>query len=287
MSREVWSALSQRAPIPNERPGRAPPAARHRRLRHLPRRLRPDRHREVGHPHRRSPGWCRIGTGARDQRRRSGLLLRGDRRRLERRLPTPRHDDHRQRHARDRDLRVPCDLGGQTGPRSALPADGAADPHHRGGLSAAGQRHHRPADRAGHHPAVQAVGPARGALPAGGGVRLEHRRHRHPGRRPAEHHHRQPRRPVIQRLPGPPGSGRRRPGRRPDRAVPLAVRRRVPHRRGTGRRDPRAQRAGGHQGSPPAGAVAGGARPRASRVRAQPGTRLRSHRSWRCSAPDC
>ena len=29
-------------------------------------------------------------------------------------------------------------------------------------------------------------------VPAGRGVRLEHRRHRDPGRRPAEHHHRQP-----------------------------------------------------------------------------------------------
>ena len=34
-------------------------------------------------------------------------------------------------HARDRGLRVPRDLGGQAGPRPALPADGAADPDHR------------------------------------------------------------------------------------------------------------------------------------------------------------
>ena len=31
-------------------------------------------------------------------------------------------------------------------------------------------------------------------------VRLQHRRRRHPGRRPAEHHHRQPRGLVVQRL---------------------------------------------------------------------------------------
>ena len=38
-------------------------------------------------------------------------------------------------------------------------------------------------------------------VPAGRGAGLEHRRHRDPGRRPAQHHHRQPGRPVVHRLP--------------------------------------------------------------------------------------
>ena len=41
------------------------------------------------------------------------------------------------------------------------------------------------------------------AVPDLAGVRVEHRRHGHADRRPAEHHHRQPRRPDVQRLPRP------------------------------------------------------------------------------------
>ena len=36
------------------------------------------------------------------------------------------------------------------------------------------------------------LGAAAGAVPHRRGDGVEHRRHRHPGRRPAEHHHRQP-----------------------------------------------------------------------------------------------
>ena len=92
---------------------------------------------------------------------------------------------------------------------------------------------------------------------------------------------------TVQRLPAPPGPGRRRPARPADRAVPMAVRRRLPHRREAGRPDPRPERAGGHRGPPPAGAVTHGARHRPGRLRPEPGPRLRSPPSWPCSAPGC
>ena len=41
-----------------------------------------------------------------------------------------------------------------------------------------------------------------GAVPDRRGVRLQHRRRVNPGRRPTEHHHRQPGGPVVQRLSG-------------------------------------------------------------------------------------
>ncbi len=55
------------------------------------------------------------------------------------------------------------------------------------------------------------------------GAGLQHRRRGDPGRRPAQHHHRQPGRPDVQRLPGPHAAGR---GDRPGglrRDGPLAV----------------------------------------------------------------
>ena len=55
-------------------------------------------------------------------------------------------------------------------------------------------------------PATRAAGDP---VPDRGGVRGQYRRHRDAGRRPAEHHHRQPREPHVQRLPDPPGTGRR------------------------------------------------------------------------------
>ena len=156
-----------------------------------------------------------------------------------------------------------------------VPVDGAADHHHRGRVGAAGQRHHRAAGRPGDDPAVPAPGAAGGPVPARRGVRVQRRGHRHPGRRSAEHHHRQPRRAVVQRLPDPPRPGRGRAGRTAHRAVPLAVRRRLPRRRGTGGRDHGPRRAGSDQGQAAARAVAGRARGGAGRVRPQPQLRLR------------
>ena len=114
----------------------------------------------------------------------------------------------------DRRLRVPRDLGRQTRPRPALRDDGDAGRHHRRGLGAARQRHHGAADRPGDPAGVRPAGPAAGAVPDRRGAGLQHRRHRDPGRRPAQHHHRQPGRPVLQRLPGQP---------RPDRRCSLLV----------------------------------------------------------------
>src|SRR4051794_9361442 len=65
--------------------------------------------------------------------------------------------------------------------------------------------------------------PPRRPLPHRGSLRLQHRRPRHPGRRPAEHPPRQPGRPDLQRLPGPPGPHRRGPRRDPSGAVPHHV----------------------------------------------------------------
>ncbi len=75
---------------------------------------------------------------------------------------------------------------------------------------------------------------------------------------------------------------------RADRAVPVAVRRRVPHRRGTGRGDPGPQRAGGDQG--PAACSCSRWSCSAScwsRSSLSHSARLRSRRWWRCSAPGC
>ena len=109
--------------------------------------------------------------------------------------------------------------------------DGAAGADHRRRLGAAGQRHHGAADRAGDAAGVRPAGSAAGAVPDRRGVGLQHRRHRDPGRRPAEHHHRQPGRAVLQRLPGQPRARHRaRAGRLP-RPVPGPVPVRVPLRR--------------------------------------------------------
>ena len=62
-----------------------------------------------------------------------------------------------------------------------------------------------------------------GPVPDRRGARLQHRRHRDADRRPAEHHHRQPGRPVLQRLPGQPGAARARADRGLRWAVPGAL----------------------------------------------------------------
>ena len=54
-----------------------------------------------------------------------------------------------------RRLRVPGDLGGQTGPRPPVPGHGDPGADHRGRLGAARQRHHGAADRAGHVPGLR------------------------------------------------------------------------------------------------------------------------------------
>ena len=56
----------------------------------------------------------------------------------------------------------------------------------------------------------------------------------HPDRRPPEHHHRQPLRPVVQRLPAQPGPHRGPGHRRVHRHPPAAVPRLLPRRSGTG-----------------------------------------------------
>ena len=50
------------------------------------------------------------------------------------------------------------------------------------------------------------LGVSAGPVPDRGGDGLEHRWHRHLDRRPSEHHHRQPVRARLQRLPGQPGA---------------------------------------------------------------------------------
>ena len=112
-------------------------------------------------------------------------------------------DGHRRRPQADRPLRIPCTVGGTEVRRTPLQAARPAHPGHRHRLSHPRQRHLRPARRPG-----DAVGlpPARAgsrAVPHLTDPGLQHRRHGDPDRRPAEHHHRQPGRAELRRLPGP------------------------------------------------------------------------------------
>ena len=80
------------------------------------------------------------------------------------------------------------------------------------------------------------LGRPAGPVPDRRGDGLQHRRHRHADRRPAEHHHRQPVRAELQRLPGQPGAADHRAGRGAHRDVPVDVPVRLRLRRGPGRR---------------------------------------------------
>src|SRR5690606_9772637 len=80
------------------------------------------RHR-TRRPRRRRPRRRRGHGPVRDRRRGDGLLLRRDRRRLERHLPAAGDDDHRQRLQADGVLRVPRDLGGAAFGGTPVPAD--------------------------------------------------------------------------------------------------------------------------------------------------------------------
>ena len=85
----------------------------------------------------------------------------------------------------------------------------------------------------------------------------QHRRHRHPDRRPAEHHHRQPGRPVVQRLPGQPGPDRRHPDRRVRASWPASCSaRRSRYDAERARRRDGARRAGRHPRPPAAWSAA-------------------------------
>ena len=188
-------------------------------------------------------------------RREHGVLQRGHRGRLERHLPAARDDDHRQHRQADRGVRVPGDLVGQAGPGPAVRGDGDADRDHRAGLGAAGQRDDGAAGGPGDPAGVRPAGRHAGPVPDRRGDGLQHRRHRHPDRRPAEHHHRQPVRAGLQRLPGQPGAADHRPGRRAGAAVPVDVPVGLRLRREARREGDAARRARGHQGQAPAGAV--------------------------------
>ncbi len=95
---------------------------------------------------------------------------------------------------------------------------------------------------------------------------LQHRGHRHPGRRPAQHHHRQPRGPELQRLPGPPGPHRAGPDGGVHRNVPglVPVGVSLRPRPGVGTDGP--GRAGGDPRPRAAAALRGGARLRHGRL---------------------
>jgi hypothetical protein len=82
--------------------------------------------------------------------------------------------------------------------------------------------------------------------------RQQHRRHRHPGRRPTEHHHRQPRRAVLHRLPGPSRAAGDRAHAGVHRAVPGHVPVGLHLRRIQGRSGHGAERAGGDPRPPTA-----------------------------------
>ena len=166
------------------------------------------RHREVL-PHRGGAAGCGRHGGHRLGPRTRHLLLRGHRDRLERHLLAVRDDGDRRHPPPDGRLRVPGHLVRTTSPRTPVPDDGAAGPHHRRRLGVPRQRDHRAVDRTGDSAAVRSTRPGPGAVPAGRGHGQQHRRHRHADRRPAQHHHREPGGPGLQRLPGPPHPHRR------------------------------------------------------------------------------
>ena len=171
------------------------PSARHDDLRHrgLRDRLWTDRRR------RRSTGSPSPSTGAglmlaRGRRRlRAGLPRTRDRGRLGGHLPAARDDDHRRRPQPHRRVRVRRHPRREVRPRPPVPRHGAADPHHRRRVRRARQRDHGAARRARDAAGLQPARTQPGALPAGRGLRVQHRRHRDSHRRPAQHHHRRPR----------------------------------------------------------------------------------------------
>ena len=96
---------------------------------------------------------------------------------------------------------------------------------------------------------------------------VQHRRHGDAHRRPAEHHHRQPSRADLQRLPDPLAADHRRPARRVRAAGRLLFRHRLssPSTPGAARRHPPARRDHRHAA---AGALPGRAGARHGRLRA-------------------
>ena len=174
----------------------------------------PDRHLRRDHDRAGQPRHRRAARRRPDDPDRRHHPGAGDRRRgFQHPGAAHRHDAAGRHRPQERHVPVPRDLVGQGGqgpalghPRPALAGDGAR-------LGPARQRHHRPADRAGHARHHRAAEGAALPLPVHGDPRLQHRRHRHPHRRSPQHHHRLGRRPVVQRLRGQPGAGdRRRPG---------------------------------------------------------------------------
>ena len=169
----------------------------------LHRHLRPHRHRARPPGRRRARRRRRHGRD-RPGRRRDGVLRGAHRRRLERHLPALRDDGHRRRPQADRALRVPRAVGGAEVGRAPLQAARAARPRHaprsrRSSTTSPACCWSRPVTLS----VCRRLDLPPGAVPDLADPRLQHRRHVDPHRRPAQHHHRQPRGPELRRLPRP------------------------------------------------------------------------------------
>ena len=116
--------------------------------------------------------------------------------------PAAGHDGDRRRPAPHRGLRVHRHLGGQTCQRFGPAGDDPAGPDHRGRLGPARQCHHGPAHRPGHPAGLRTPGCQPGSVPRSPRSSHPTSAARPPGRRPSQHHHRQPGGLVLQRLPG-------------------------------------------------------------------------------------
>lgn len=203
-------------------------------------RLRPHRLGE-GAPRQGRPRWSRTDAARRCCQLRGRLPVTRDRDRLGGHLPAARDDDHRGRAPADRGVRVCGDPGGQAGPRPTVPGDGDARRADGWGVRTSGQRDHGAPRCTRDAARLPAPGRAPGAVPDRGGAGVQHRRHGHADRRPAQHHYRQSRWLDLQRLPEQPhpdhrGIGHRAAGDVP-RTVPQVLHlRRRPGRRGDGTR---------------------------------------------------
>ena len=148
--------------------------------------------------------------------------------RLGRHLPVVRDDGHRLGPPPDRRLRVHRDMGCKARQGISAANHDPAGPRHRVCILASGQCDDGSADRTSDLVGVRQARYPCGAISDRRGLRLQHRRCGHAGRRPAEHHHREPGRVVVQRLSRPHAADRRhRAGRvRADAAaiVPWLVR---------------------------------------------------------------
>ena len=176
----------------------------HRRHR-LPARDRADRDRARG-SHEGRDGGRRCGRRPRGLRLRPGARDRGDR--LQHDRPAGGDDDPRGPDPGDRRLRLHrdprrADLEGPPPPRGprARGDDGAA-------LRVPRQPDDDPARRPGHVPALRRTRHRPDPADRDRDHRLQHRRHGDPDRRPAEHHHRRPHRPLLQPVPRQPGADR-------------------------------------------------------------------------------